>query len=82
MTKKLIVVGSSWCGGCVALKTQLVAKSVEFEYVDADDETGMEFCHKYGVKSLPTSFIIDMVEDEIVKVVLGNKVMEIVEGLK
>ena len=82
MTKKLIVVGSSWCSGCSALKTQLVAKNIEFEYVDADTEEGMGFCHKYGVKSLPTSFIIDMVEDEIVKVVLGNKVMEIMEGLK
>lgn len=82
MTKKLIVVGANWCSGCEALKTQLVAKSIEFEYVDADDENGMEFCHKYGVKSLPTSFIIDMVEDEIVKAVIGNKVMEIMEGLK
>ncbi len=82
MTKKLIVIGASWCSSCVALKTQLVAKSVEFEYVDADTEEGMEFCHRYGVKSLPTSFIIDMVEDEIVKVVLGNKASEIIGGLE
>lgn len=82
MTKKLIVVGAAWCGVCMTLKTQLVAKSIEFEYVDADKEEGMEFCHRYGVKSLPTSFIIDMIEDEVVMVVIGNKVMEIMEGLK
>lgn len=76
MTKKLIVVGADWCSGCSALKTQLVAKNIEFEYVDADEQ--MEYCQANGVRSLPTSFIIE--DDEIVKTVIGNKVNEIVEG--
>lgn len=78
MTKKLIVIGSSWCPGCTALKTQLVAKNIEFEYVDADEQ--MEYCQRYGVRSLPTSFIVE--DNEIVKTIIGNKVSEIMEGLK
>ena len=78
MTKKLIVVGASWCSGCSALKTQLVAKNIEFEYVDADEQ--MEYCQTNGVRSLPTSFIIE--DGEIVKTVIGNKVSEIIGGLE
>lgn len=78
MTKKLIVIGADWCSSCIALKTQLVAKSVEFEYVDADEQ--MEYCQANGVRSLPTSFIIE--DGEIVKTVVGNKVNEIVGGLE
>ncbi len=78
MTKKLIVIGADWCNGCKALKTQLVAKSVEFEYVDADEQ--MEYCQANGVRSLPTSFIVE--DNEIVKTVIGNKVSEIIGGLE
>lgn len=77
MTKKLIVIGADWCSSCTALKTQLVAKSVEFEYVDADEQ--MEYCQVKGVRSLPTSFIIE--DNEIVKTIVGNKVGEIIGGL-
>jgi glutaredoxin len=80
LTKKLIVVGADWCGACKALKTQLESKSIEFEYMDGDTEEGMTFCQYHGVRSLPTSFIIE--DDEIVKIVVGNKVGEIMEGLK
>ena len=78
MTKKLIVIGADWCSSCIALKTQLVAKNVEFEYVDADEQ--MEYCQANGVRSLPTSFIIE--DNEIVKTVIGNKVSEIIGGLE
>jgi glutaredoxin len=78
LTKKLIVVGASWCSGCSALKTQLVAKSIEFEYVDADEQ--MEYCQANGVRSLPTSFIIE--DNEIVKTVIGNKASDIIGGLE
>jgi len=78
VTKKLIVVGASWCSGCSALKTQLVAKNIEFEYVDADEQ--MEYCQANGVRSLPSSFIIE--DGEIVKTVIGNKVSEIIGGLE
>jgi glutaredoxin len=76
--KKVVVVGSSWCNGCKALKTQLVAKNIEFEYVDADEQ--MEYCQVNGVRSLPTSFIIE--DNEIVKTIIGNKVNEIIGGLE
>jgi len=59
------------------LKTQLVAKNIEFEYVDADEQ--MEYCQTNGVRSLPTSFIVE--DNEIVKTVIGNKVSEIIGGL-
>lgn len=78
MTKKLIVVGADWCSGCSALKTQLVARNIEFEYVDADEQ--MEYCQANGVRSLPTTFIIE--DGEIVKTILGNKVSEIIGGLE
>lgn len=78
MTNKLIVVGASWCSSCSALKTQLVAKNIEFEYVDADEQ--IEYCQTNGVRSLPTSFIIE--DNEIVKTVIGNKVSEIIGGLE
>ena len=78
MSKKLIVVGAAWCSGCSALKTQLVAKSIAFEYIDADEQ--MEYCQANGVRSLPTSFIVE--GDEIVKTIVGNKVNEIIGGLK
>ena len=78
MTKKLIVIGASWCSGCSALKAQLVAKNIKFEYVDADEQ--MEYCQANGVRSLPTSFIIE--DNEIVKTIVGNKVNEIIGGLE
>lgn len=80
MTKKLIVVGAAWCGSCSALKTQLVSKSIEFEYMDGDTEEGMTFCQYHKVRSLPTSFIIE--DNEIVKTILGNKASEIIGGLE
>ena len=80
MTKKLIVVGTDWCGACKALKAQLESKSIEFEYMDGDTEEGMTFCQYHGVRSLPTSLIIE--DNDIVKIVIGNKVSEIMEGLK
>ena len=78
--KKVIVVGADWCAACKALKTQLESKSIEFEYMDGDTEEGMTFCQYHGVRSLPTSLIIE--DNDIVKIVIGNKVSEIMEGLK
>ena len=78
MNKKLIVIGADWCSSCKALKTQLVTKGIEFEYVDADEQ--MEYCQANGVRSLPTSFIIE--DNEIVKTIVGNKVNEIIGGLE
>lgn len=78
MTKRLIVIGADWCSSCSALKIQLVAKSIEFEYVDADEQ--MEYCQANGVGSLPTSFIVE--DNEIVKTIVGNKVSEIIGGLE
>ena len=78
MTKKLIVIGADWCSGCSALKTQLVAKNIEFEYVDADEQ--MEYCQTNGVRSLPTTFIME--DNEIVKTIVGNKVNEILGWLE
>lgn len=77
MSKKLVVVGSSWCSACSALKTQLVSKGIEFEYIDADEQ--MEYCQSNGVRNLPSSFIVE--DGEIVKTIVGNKVNEIMEGL-
>ena len=75
--KKVIVVGADWCK---ALKTQLESKGVEFEYMDGDTEEGMTFCQYHGVRSLPTSLIIE--DNDIVKIVVGNKASEIIGGLE
>ena len=78
--KKVIVVGADWCSACKALKTQLESKSIEFEYMDGDTEEGMTFCQYHGVRSLPTSLIIE--DNDIVKIVVGNKASEIIGGLE
>ena len=80
MTKKLIVVGASWCGACKGLTAALKNHNIEFEYMDGDTDEGMTFCQYHKVRSLPTSFIIE--DTEIVKVVIGNKVGEIIGGLE
>ena len=74
--KKVIVVGADWCGACKALKTQLESKGVEFEYMDGDKN--IEFCIKHSIKSLPTTLIME--GDETLKVVIGNKIKEILNG--
>lgn len=78
MTKKLVVVSSSWCSQCKVLKDQLTRNNITYFVKDAD--TDFEYCQENGVKSLPTSFIYD--GDEIVKVVVGNKYQEIKEALE
>jgi glutaredoxin len=80
VSKKLIVVGADWCGACKGLTAALKNHNIEFEYMDGDTEEGMTFCQYHGVRSLPTSFIIE--DNDIVKIVIGNKASEIVEGLK
>lgn len=75
--KKVIVVGADWCSACKALKTQLESKGVEFEYMDGDEN--IEFCIKHSIKSLPTTLIME--GDEILKVVIGNKIKEVLNGV-
>lgn len=78
MNKKLVVVSSSWCSQCKVLKDQLTRNNIPYFVKDAD--TDIEYCQESGVRSLPTSFIYD--DDEIVKVVVGNKYQEIKEALE
>ena len=78
MNKKLIVVSSSWCSQCKVLKDQLTRNNITYFVKDAD--TDIEYCQENGVRSLPTSFIYK--DDEIVKVVVGNKYQEIKEALE
>ena len=80
MSKKLIVVGAKWCSACSDLKKQLSVREIEYEYMDADEDEGLTFCQYHKVRSLPTCFIIE--DNDIVKTVIGNKVNDIVEGLK
>ena len=74
MTKKLVVVSSSWCSQCKVLKDLLTRNEVVYHVVDADEDLGMTFCREMNVRSLPTTFIYE--DDKIVKVINGVKNLE------
>lgn len=72
--KEVIVFGATWCGACKALKATLSQRDFKFEYVDADEN--MEALGEKGIRSLPTTLIL---EDGVeVKRVVGNKPKEII----
>lgn len=78
--KKVVVVGSSWCSGCTALKKQLDANGIVYEVMDGDTDEGMTFCQYHKIRSLPTTLVIDE-DHHLVATIVGNKYGEIVNAL-
>lgn len=80
MSKKVIVVGASWCGACKGLIATLKNHNIEFEYMDGDTDEGMTFCQYHKIRSLPTTLVIDE-DHHLVATIVGNKYGEIVNAL-
>lgn len=69
------VVSASWCGQCGPYKKQLEQSGIEFENIDADDESNMELLKSLGVRSLPTTLVYK--NGELIKTFAGNKPQEL-----
>lgn len=76
---KIYVVSASWCSQCGPYKQALEKAGIEFESVDADDESNEMFLHEMNVRGLPTTIIF---RGEVhVGNVVGNNVPKVKELL-
>lgn len=79
MVKTIQKFSASWCMPCrVFAKTfEEVSKmeeykNIEFKEIDIeDDENGEELVEKYGVRSVPTTILLDE-NDEVIYKLMGN----------
>lgn len=76
--KEVIVVSAVWCSACQVLKRMLKEKGVEYKEMDADSEIGMDFCQQNGVRSLPTTFLME--DGFVVDKVVGSSDIKKIEG--
>lgn len=74
------VVSAGFCKNCGPYKEALKQEGIEFESVDADDDSNIEFLTKNAVRSLPTSLVFE--DGKLIGRVVGNKVNELKEILK
>lgn len=81
MSKELLVFSAAWCQGCVSLKKMLNGANVKYTEIDIDKEP--EKAQEYGIRSLPTSVIVDKELDVEHGIFIGaNKFNEIVKGME
>jgi len=79
MIRKVIKLSAPWCGQCRSYANTFHTvsemeefKNISFEEMDIEESDENEaFAYKYGVRSLPTTLILDENDNEITKVV-GN----------
>jgi len=64
MLNKVIKISATWCMPChayaktfEAVKADERFKDIEFEELDAEENE--ELCEKYGVRSIPTTIMLD-----------------------
>ena len=76
MVKEVIKLGAVWCQPCKAFSSVLkrVAgdekySTIEFKDLDVeDDDEGVQLSEKYGVRSVPTTLILDENMEVVTKV--------------
>ena len=79
--KELLVFGSSWCSSCQNLKKMLQSNGISYTEIDID--VNPEMAQEYGVRSLPTSIIVDQEMGVENGVFIGaNKLQEIIKGME
>lgn len=71
---------ASWCNGCQSLKKMLSSNAISYTEIDIDKEP--EKAQEYGVRSLPTSVIIDKEANKQLIFVGANKFNEIIKGME
>ena len=52
-----ILFGAEWCAPCKRVKKFLCNHGISYDYVDIDDDTGLEFARELGIRSVPTMSI-------------------------
>lgn len=52
------VVSAAWCSQCNPYKKTLDSAKIEYEVIDADDDTQREFLQAEGIRGLPTTLIM------------------------
>lgn len=52
------VVSAAWCSSCTPFKKALNAAKIQYEVIDADDETQREFLQAQGIRGIPTTLIM------------------------
>ena len=73
---RITVFGAEWCPGCKQLKAALIAKSIEFDYMDVDANPAQT--SELGIRSLPTTIVHGTVETRI----MGNHVQKIIDAIQ
>ena len=84
MLDKVIKISATWCMPCHAYKKTFDAvkaderfKDIEFEELDAEENE--ELCEKYGVRSIPTTIMLDE-NNEVLLSFSGNVSKDYLEG--
>lgn len=79
MLKKIVKLSSSWCGPCRVFANTFkkasemeAYKDIEFKSVDIEnDDDGEVFVEKFGVRSVPTTVLLDE-NDNLIYKLMGN----------
>lgn len=75
------LVSASWCAPCKALKPVLQGlceeHSLSYTVYDLDSKEGSEFASQYGVRSVPTMFVLE--DGKITNTLVGSKTKQELE---
>lgn len=81
MSKELLVFSAKWCQSCQSLKKMLQSNGISYTEIDID--VNPEMAQEYGVRSLPTSIIVDKDAPGIkCDMFIGVKLQEIIKGMQ
>ena len=74
MSKKVIKLSAEWCGPCkqyapifMSLMDDLESGGWEVSMVDIDTDGGKEIAKKHGIRSVPTTLVLEDGKDDVIK---------------
>jgi thiol-disulfide isomerase/thioredoxin len=75
MANKVIKLSATWCGPCKqyapmfdSFRDNLIGAGWEVQALDIDTNEGKEVAQQYGVRSVPTTIILEEGKEALVKV--------------
>ena len=85
MKYRVLKFGATWCGPCKKLSEELNNKPINLNHVSIEEinvDDNEELTEHYGIRSIPTSIIIDDKHNEIARLVGYNGYQNYVNWIK